>query len=278
MSARRVSYVMPADSIIDDGQMRLLRALPQARANAVGPFVFADHYRHEGRRGIGDRPHPHAGIEVVSYLLDGSVQHRDSMGNVDELSGGDAQFIRAGRGMLHAEQPLSGRHGLQLWLSLPPELKLAEPSYTSIRAADIPRVDGVGSRLFVIAGTVNGVTGPMQLSGQAVFARLRLEPNASTTLAVAPTLELGVYILDGSIKLGGTALSAGDLGVLDIGTEIPISAEGDADVELALIGGAAVQGELLFSGPFVMDTHERLAQARRDFVEGRMGRLDGVPF
>ncbi|NML35243.1 pirin family protein [Paraburkholderia sp. G-4-1-8] len=94
--------------------MHLLRALPQSSLTAVGPFVFVDHYRHEGLRGIGDRPHPHAGIDVVSYLFKGVVEHRDSMGSHDRLGPGDAQVIRAGRGMLHAERPLSGRHGLQL--------------------------------------------------------------------------------------------------------------------------------------------------------------------
>ena len=278
MTERAVSSVIPADAVINDAQMRLLRALPREQTHAIGPFVFVDHYRHTGRRGIGDRPHPHAGIEVVSYLLDGSVEHRDSMGNKDQLSAGDVQFIRAGRGMLHAEQPLSGRHGLQLWVSLPPELKLVEPSYTSIRAADIPQIEGSGFHLYVIAGTVNGVRGPMQLSGEAVFARLQLSADCETTLTVAPAAELGVYVLQGSLEISGTQLSAGDLATLGTGTEIRILARGNVVCEVALIGGSPVQGELLFSGPFVMDTPERLSQARRDFIEGRMGHLDGVPY
>ncbi|WP_170235355.1 pirin family protein [Verticiella sediminum] len=258
--------------------MRLLRALPQSQQVAVGPFVFIDHYRHQGLRGIGDRPHPHAGIEVVSYLLEGGVEHRDSMGSRDRLEAGDAQFIRAGRGMLHAEQPLSGRHGLQLWISLPPELKLAEPSYTSIRAADIPRVDGTGSRVYVVAGDVNGVRGPMALSGGAVFARLQLDAGAQTALAVDADPELSLYVLQGQIEVGGTTVPAGELALLGSGTQVRIAARGEDATEVALIGGQPVQGELLFSGPFVMDTPERLTQAKRDFVSGRMGRMEGVPY
>ncbi|MGH8461810.1 MAG: pirin family protein [Stenotrophobium sp.] len=275
---RKVTQVLPANDVIDDGDMHLRRALPHHQRTSLGPFVFIDHYRHHSQRGIGDKPHPHAGIEVVSYLLEGGVEHRDSMGSRDRLGPGDAQFIRAGRGMLHAEQPTGGRHGLQLWISLPPELKLVEPSYTSLRAAEIPDIAGTGSRLHVIAGHVNGVQGPMALSGGAVFAQLHLDAHANTTLEVEAAPELGIYVLQGRVEIGGTTLTPGALGLLGSGSRVRISAHGDETVELALLGGLPVQGAVLFSGPFVMDTHERLEQAKRDFAAGRMGRLEGVPF
>jgi len=275
---RKVTHILPAQDLIDDGDMHLLRALPQEQRTALGPFVFIDHYRHHSQRGIGDRPHPHAGIEVVSYLLDGGVEHRDSMGFRDRLGPGDAQFIRTGRGMLHAEQPTGGRHGLQLWISLPPELKQVEPSYTSLRATEMPDLIGPGSRLHVVAGQVNGAQGPMALSGGAVFARLHLDAGTSMTLDVEPTPELGLYVLQGQVDVGGTRLATGELGILGSGTQIQLAAHGDETVELALLGGQPVQGDVLFSGPFVMDTPERLEQAKRDFLSGRMGRLEGVPF
>ena len=275
---RTVTRVLKALDIIDDGDMRLLRALPLEQQTAVGPFVFIDHYRHHSQRGIGDHPHPHAGIEVVSYLLEGGVEHRDSLGFRDRLGPGDAQFIRAGRGILHAEQPEGGRHGLQLWISLPPELKLADPSYTSLRAAEIPDITIDGSRLHVIAGRVNGVQGPMALSGGAIFARLQLDVGASATLEFDADSELGLYVLQGQVDVAGTHLATGMLGLLGSGTTVRIAARGDETVELALIGGEPVKGAVLFSGPFVMDTPERLTQAKRDFAAGRMGRMEGVPF
>lgn len=275
---RKITSILPAETVIDDGDMRLLRALPHQRQVAVGPFVLIDHYRHHSLRGIGDKPHPHAGIEVVSYLLEGQVEHRDSMGMRDRLGPRDAQFIHAGRGVLHAEQPLSGRHGLQLWISLPSEQKMDEPSYAAIRAADIPSVEGPGSQLYVIAGKVNQMRGPMALSGGAVFARLRLDPNAEATLKMDGEPELGLYVLQGQAEISGTRLSTGDLGLLGGGTQVRIAAQGGDVVEAALIGGLALQDTLLFSGPFVMDTPERIAQAKRDFATGRMGRLEGVPF
>lgn len=273
-----ITRALQAQELIDDGDMHLLRVLPQEQQAALGPFVFIDHYRHQSLRGIGDKPHPHAGIEVVSYLLEGEVEHRDSMGFRDRLGAGDAQLIRAGRGMLHAEQPLSGRHGLQLWVSLPPELKLVDPSYISLRAADIPAVAGEGSHLHVVAGHVNGVRGPMPLSGGAVFARLRLDAWAEAILSFDTDLELGLYVLQGRIESNGKALSAGMLGMLGGNHSMQIKACGDEPAEVALIGGKPVIGKILFSGPFVMDTPERLTQAKRDFAAGRMGRLEGVPF
>src|SRR6195952_6108809 len=127
---RLISQVTPAHTLVADGDMLLKRAIPIAGPlDAVGPFVFFDHYRSNSARGIGDRPHPHAGVELISYLLDGEMEHRDSMGFRDRLRAGDAQWIRAGRGMIHAEQPLGGRHGVQVWAMLPKITRFAEPLY-----------------------------------------------------------------------------------------------------------------------------------------------------
>ena len=180
---RTIEIVLPSQLVIDDGDMRLWRALPSPARTSLGPFVFLDHYRHRSQRGIGDSPHPHAGIEVISYLLEGGVEHRDSLGFKDRLGPGDAQWIRAGRGMLHAEQPSGGRHGLQLWTSLPPEQKLAEPAYASFRAADIPEIKRAGAQVRVIAGRIEDAQGPMNTTSPTLFAHVRLEPGASVTLA-----------------------------------------------------------------------------------------------
>ncbi len=181
---RTITSVLPAKQVIDDGDMLLYRGLPRTARNAVGPFVFLDHYRHYGMQGIGDKPHPHAGIEVISYLLEGGVEHRDSAG-FRELGPGDAQWIRAGRGILHAEQPTGGRHGLQLWTSLPPAQKFAEPAYASFRAANIPHVKLPGATVDVVAGHVAGPpigrsTSRMERRQQA-DKPLRLRPRPMST-------------------------------------------------------------------------------------------------
>ena len=275
---RSIAQTIPSQRVIDDGDMLLWRALPLAARDHLGPFVFIDHYRHQSRRGIGDTPHPHAGIEVLSYLLEGGVEHRDSMGLTDRLGPGDAQCIRAGRGMLHAEQPLGGRHGLQLWTSLPPALKLAEPNYASFRSASIPSLAHEGVQVKVLAGRVDGLEGPLTLATPAVFAHIQLAPGARVSLSVDAAAELGLYVMNGRVAAGGASIESGVLVVLTGGDRVSISATGQQPADVALLGGAQVEGPLLFAGPFVMDTAARLEQARRDFLSGKMGTLDGVPF
>ena len=278
MDQRRIGTILHEDRVIDDGDMLLRRALPTEGHPSLGPFVFLDHYRHQSRRGIGDKPHPHAGIEVISYLLDGGVEHRDSAGFRDRLGPGDAQWIRAGRGMLHAEQPTGGRHGLQLWTSLPPAMKFADPDYASFRAADIPEIELPGARVRVIAGKVNDVAGPMRNATPTVFAHVQLEPGAKVELDVDAE-ELGFYVLEGEVEAAsGETLGPGTLVLFGPGTRIALQAAAGKAASVALLGGDPVEGELIFDGPFVMDTPERIVQAKRDFLSGKMGRLDGVPF
>ena len=276
---RRIDSRLPAQRVIDDGDMLLYRALPAPDRRSVGPFVFVDHYRSQSRRGIGDKPHPHAGIEVLSYLIEGGVEHRDSMGFRDRLGPGDAQWIRAGRGILHAEQPDGGRHGLQLWTSLPPAQKFAEPTYKSWRARDIPELDQAGARVRVISGSIDGVTGPMALATPTDFAHVALEAGATVTLAIEEDHELALYVLEGSLESASPSpLHAGELAVLTLGAAVVMTAAAGRAATVALIGGQPAEGPILFAGPFVMDTPERLAQARDDYLAGRMGRLEGVPF
>lgn len=275
---RETRAVLNAERAIDDGDMLLYRALPTSDRDAVGPFVFVDHYRARSIRGIGDRPHPHAGIEVISYLLEGGMEHRDSMGFRDRLGPGDAQWIRAGSGILHAEQPLSGRHGLQMWTSLPPDRKFAEPAYRSWRASEIPLIEKPGAWVRVIAGIVEGIEGPMKLDTPTTFAHARLDPGASLSLTVDPAAELGIYVLTGALILdGGAVVRPGSLALLDAGESVGLTA-GAAAVDVAIIGGAPAERPILFWGPFVMDSAENIARAKRDYGAGKMGRLDGVPF
>lgn len=279
MTQRTIQTILPATLVIDDGDMRLWRALSLPDRTSLGPFVFLDHYRHRSRRGIGDSPHPHAGIEVISYLLEGGVEHRDSAGFRDRLGSGDAQWIRAGRGMLHAEQPTGGRHGLQLWTSLPPAQKFAEPAYISYRAADIPEIRRDGTHTRVIAGSVGGINGPMATTSPTVLAHVHLEPGASVSLPVDAAQELGLYVLDGRLDAGaGAVIDPSVLSVLSPGDQVKLTAMQGQPADVAILGGAPAEGPILFSGPFVMDTPEHMAQTKRDYASGRMGRLDGIPF
>lgn len=278
MTERTIATILPGQRVIDDGDMLLWRALPLHDRVSVGPFVFLDHYRHRSRRGIGDAPHPHAGIEVISYLLEGGVEHRDSAGFRDTLGPGDAQWIRAGRGILHAETPTGGRHGLQLWTSLPPAQKFMDPAYASFRASQIPEFARAEARIRVIAGQVEDCAGPIATTSPTLLAHVHLAGGGAVTLTIdAP--ELGLYVLDGELDTGGgTLLGPGALAILTPGSGLRLKASTQGPVDVALIGGAPAEGPILFGGPFVMDAPEHLSQAKRDFASGKMGRLDGVPF
>ena len=277
---RKIAAMLPGERIIDDGDMVLYRGLPAADRVSVGPFVFLDHYRHHSMRGIGDKPHPHAGIEVVSYLLEGGVEHRDSAGFRDKLGPGDAQWIRAGSGILHAEQPTGGRHGLQLWSSLPPAQKFIEPAYASFRAADIPHIQLPGASINVVAGRVADAEGPMVLTTPTTFAVVHLDPGATAHFNVDDAAELGLYVLDGAlVGPDQSPLGKGILAPLTAGSSVTLTAATDRGPTIvAIIGGRPAEQPILFTGPFVMDSAEHLARAKHDYSSGKMGRLDGVPF
>lgn len=272
---RIIQEILPAQRAIDDGDMLLWRALPQSKRFSIGPYVFVDHYKHQSNRGIGDRPHPHAGIEVISYLFDGGVMHRDSRGLTGELKALDAQYINAGRGIIHAEQPKGGRHGLQLWASLPADKKLMEPSYQEYHSDKIAEFKKDGATIRVIAGNIEGHQGPIKTETVNLFAHIRLPARQSVTLDIDQRIaeELGVYVVIGKLALpnGGT-LGADAIAILSDGDTVTLTAV-DSDVELALLGGETLKDDVIFDGPFVMDTEERIVQAYQDYHSGKMGHL-----
>ncbi|MFW2177764.1 MULTISPECIES: pirin family protein [unclassified Moraxella] len=278
---KNVQQIISAEKVIDDGDMRLFRALPQEAMQSLGAFVFIDHYRHQSQRGIGDRPHPHAGIEVISYLLEGSVTHRDSLGNVDDIHAGETQWIKSGKGILHAEVPHGGRHGLQLWTKLPPHRQGDKPEYQSFDKQEIAEFDKDDAHVRVLSGHFTGefatYQGVIPTVTGAFLAHVKLPAHGQVTLPVDSALELGLYIMDGEVMTEQQPVGAGTLLVYGEGDEVHIQAN-DKPVDAVVIGGEPVQGALFFGGSFVMDSREALLQAKRDLISGEMGTLDGVPF
>lgn len=243
------------------GDFSVLRALPQATCRHVGPFVFLDHFGPTtAKDGPGIPAHPHAGIEVITYLLEGEQVHRDSLGNESRVGAGGAQWITAGRGVIHAEKPEVGLliHGVQIWSSLPRAQKLIEPRYRAVQAFNVPVIAVDKATVHLLAGNLNNATGPITLAQPALLAHVKA--SAETTLSVPADFELAIYHLNGQLEI----LSHGDSVKFAPG-------------EYILLGGEPAEEPILFGGSFVMDTPERLQQAQRDYVSGRMGTLDGVP-
>jgi quercetin 2,3-dioxygenase len=244
------------------GDFSVLRALPQATRRHVGPFVFLDHFGPvTAKQGPGIPAHPHAGIEVITYLFEGEQVHRDSLGNESRVGAGGAQWITAGRGVIHAEKPEAGAviHGVQIWSSLPIALKHVEPRYQAVQASDVPTLSIGAAAIRLLAGELNGTAGPIILSQPALL--FHVKTTAETTIPVPPDFEFGVYHLTGQIDI----LSRGESVAFPVG-------------EFILLGGEPAEEPLLFGGSFVMDTPEHLQQAQADFYAGRMGTLDGVPY
>lgn len=254
--------------------LRVRRALPGAGLESVGPWVFLDHFGPlqvpEGDEGTA--PHPHAGIETVTYLFDGGMNHRDSAGHQGLVGGGGVQWMTAGRGIVHAERPSpGGLHGLQLWTSLPRAQKRREPVYQHFDAEELPVFEKDGARVRVVGGTLGGVTSPAKTSSPTLLAHAAFGANAALELDVPAGFEMAVYVASGRAKVNGLDAATGQLAVLGAGdTRLVLEAEGS---DLVVLGGASAERPLIFHGPFVLDSVEAVRQAERDYFEGRMGAL-----
>ncbi len=260
------------------------RALPKAELEAVGPFVFLDHMGPTQPPKGGVPAHPHAGIEVVTYLLQGENEHRDSLGNVSAVAAGGAQWLSAGRGMLHAEFPRGDANGVmqgvQLWARQPAALDEASGGYSAVAPGDIPQIDMGVAQLRLLVGEAEGFAapGPIRLHSRALLIHASLEPGAEASLPLDEELELALYVLSGTGEIAGRALQQGELALLTRAAAVDLRNAGEKRLEALLLGGAPAERPLLFHGPFVFDTREKINRAYADYRAGRMGRLDGAPF
>jgi quercetin 2,3-dioxygenase len=266
------------------GTFTVRRALPDRERHSVGPWVFLDHFGpfrvQPGRDGVG--PHPHAGIETVTYLLSGRQEHRDSAGHSGVVSAGGAQWMTAGRGIVHSEASAAQSeaektaHGIQLWTSLPRALKSMEPRYQRIDAASIPVAQANGVRVRTIAGMLGRDTGPAQVLMPLVLAHLSLESGATLDAAVDTAFELAAYVLEGEGRFGPdeVAASAGELVFFTAGEGVRIADRAPGGLELMLLGGTPAEGPLVFHGPFVMNNVEQVRAAEIAYRTGRMGTLE----
>jgi len=266
------------------GTFTVRRALPFRERHSVGPWVFLDHFGPFRVKASGDGvgAHPHAGIETVTYLLSGRQEHRDSAGHTGIVGAGGAQWMTAGRGIVHAEHPRPQAeeqftlHGLQLWTSLPRALKLSEPRYQNIDAASIAEVQGKGVRTRVIAGELDGVKGPAATLMPTFLWHVRIEAGSAFEAPIGEGFEAGVYVIDGTAVIGdGTRAASGELAVLAGGEgRLSIRNAGDKPLDAMVLGGAPAEGPLVFHGPFVMNSVDQVRAAEIAYRTGRMGHLD----
>ena len=265
------------------GTFTVRRALPDRNRHAVGPWVFLDHFGPfrvtPGKDGVG--AHPHAGIETVTYLLSGRQEHRDSAGHVGIVAKGGAQWMTAGRGIIHAEtpKPLTEEehtvHGIQLWTTLPRALKSMAPRYQNLAADVVPGVQLDGATVRVVGGELAGEKGPGEALMPLVLAHVTVVPGAVFEVAIPAGFEMAAYVIEGEGRFGEAGAKAGEL-VLWQGEEhsIGFANPGVQPLEVLVLGGAPAEGPLVFHGPFVMNSVDQVRAAEVAYRTGRMGTLE----
>jgi redox-sensitive bicupin YhaK (pirin superfamily) len=265
------------------GTFTVRRALPDRNRHSVGPWVFLDHFGPfrvtPGKDGVG--AHPHAGIETVTYILSGRQEHRDSAGHTGIVAAGGAQWMTAGRGVVHAETPKPLEpaehtlHGIQLWSTLPRLLKQTAPRYQNLAADAVPSAELEGTVLRVIGGELSGLAGPAETLMPLVLAHATLAPGASFAAQVEPTFEMAAYVIAGTGRFGESRASAGELVLWEEGGRaIGLANDGESPLEVLILGGAPAEGPLVFHGPFVMNNVEQVRAAEVAYRTGRMGTLE----
>jgi redox-sensitive bicupin YhaK (pirin superfamily) len=263
------------------------RALPSPQQRRVGPFVFFDHMGPVDlapREGMDVRPHPHIGLATVTYLFEGEVLHRDSLGSEQVIRPGDVNWMTAGRGIVHSERtPAEARdrggraHGLQSWVALPAADEEAEPRFHHHASSSIPVKEQPGALLRVIAGTAYGMESPVRVFAPTLYVHVRLDAEAELVVDDGHA-ERAVYAIEGEVDVGGAPCRAGQLAVLRPGARATVHAKTTTSV--MLIGGAPLDGPRHVWWNFVSSSRERIERAKAEWRERRFAPVpnDDVEF
>lgn len=278
VQSRSVSRVIRAQDVSDGAGVRLKRSIGTPSFDQLDPFLLLDEFRSDNASDYiaGFPSHPHRGFETVTYMLAGSMEHRDNVGNRGLLDAGSVQWMTAGRGIIHSEMPRQENGlmwGFQLWVNLPASDKMTAPRYQDIPPDAVPVVelDGGGS-VRVIAGEYAGTPGAVSgIATAPVYLDVRLPANSKLALPVTLGHHAFAYVYEGEAWAGegtGTRVSTHQLGVLDDGDGVELRA-GEGGARLLVIAGRPLKEPVERYGPFVMNTREQIAQAVRDYQTGR---------
>jgi quercetin 2,3-dioxygenase len=268
---------------IGDGT-EVRRLLPQRTLRTVGAWCFLDHYGPDDVSiGPGMRvpPHPHIGLQTASWLFEGLVLHRDSLGSRQMIRTGELNLMTAGRGIAHSEESAAGRpaalHGLQLWIALPAQDRFTEPRFA--HHADLPVVREDGAKVTVVVGEHRGERSPAEVFTPLVGLEVAVPGGGDFVLPVREDFEYGVVAVDGSAVVADALIAPGLLAHLPVGVpEIRFSpAGGRRHARFFVLGGAPFGERLLMWWNFVARTGEEIAQAREDWAAGRFGVVHGYP-
>ncbi len=258
------------------------RYLPSAIKQAVGPFIFFDHFGPVDVPLDADhdvRPHPHIGLATVTYLFEGAMDHRDSIGTFQRIEPGAINWMTAGRGIVHSERTpkdLVGKphrtHGLQLWAALPVAHEEDEPGFCHTPAADIPEVTVDGASVRVLIGTAFGKTSPVKTYSRTLYLDVMLKAGQELALSGLPE-EAAIYPVGGDLEIDGAPLEKNNMALLDTGATQRVKATSEA--HFVVIGGEPLDGRRFMSWNFVSSSKERIVKAGEDWEAQRFDKVPG---
>jgi redox-sensitive bicupin YhaK (pirin superfamily) len=274
------ALITPRSRDIGDGFM-VRRALPAAERRMVGPFVFFDQMgpvAFHPNQGLTVRPHPHIGLATVTYLFEGVIMHRDSLGTVQAIRPGEVNWMTAGRGIVHSERTPaelratgSRTSGIQVWVALPREHEETAPAFAHFGAKDLPVLEDAGARTRVIVGELFGEQSPVETFSEMFYAELDLKAGRSFVLKPEYS-ERAAYVAEGSVLYADKPYSAGQMLVFSAGADERIAAATDS--RLMLLGGEPVGPRFLWWN-FVSSSKARIDQAADDWQAGRFAAVPG---
>jgi redox-sensitive bicupin YhaK (pirin superfamily) len=271
--------ILPPSRDLGDG-FTVRRALPQPQRRMVGPFIFFDQMGPIALRdgqGLDVRPHPHIGLATITYLIDGEILHRDSLGSVQAIRPGAVNWMSAGSGIVHSERsPDDARHGgaglfgLQLWVALPAAQEESAPSFVHHDADAIPsgQIDGVTVRQIV--GIMDGLASPVKTLSEMVYAEISMPPGSRYSVP-SEQIERAFYLIDGAVTVDGQPFGPSELVILKPHAEIVLAAERGA--RLVLVGGEPFPEQRLIYWNFVSSRADRIEQAKQDWRAQRFARV-----
>ena len=278
MKNRTISHIIEPQLVIEGAGVLLRRSIAPRASNEYDPFLLFDHFAFnnplEGPiRGFPT--HPHRGIETVTYMLEGSVNHRDSLGNAGKIGSGDVQWMTSGRGILHEEMPRRSEngniYGFQLWVNLPAAKKMGQPRYQEVNSGDIPVIEKDGVTIRLVAGEWNGTRGPVtEIAASPLYMDVKLARASSFIYSIPSGHTALAYVFEGTGEFSGEVVESVSMVVFnDDGDHIEVRSDAAGrGVQFMLIAGAPFKEVIVPYGPFVMNTVEEIQQTIQELRNG----------
>ena len=261
-------------STSDGAGVRLIRLIGNPELSMFDPFLLLDEFGSDNPNDYigGFPPHPHRGFETITYMINGNFRHKDSAGNEGLLSDGGVQWMTAGRGVVHSEMPEQAEglvRGFQLWLNLPKEKKMIEPSYHDIQADQIPSVPIDDGIIKIISGEFQSIVGPGKPHTGVLFLDVYLDKNAKVSVPIEKSWNAFIYVYDGEIE-ADQSIAKGTLAVLENTRTLECKSLAN-ETRFLLIAGDPIGEPVARGGPFVMNTKSEIMQAFEDYQTGKLG-------